>query len=643
MDGSIGNLKSLKHLNLKNCKSLRGLPEEIGYLEALQELFLRGSAYPFAPLPESIGNLGSLVILEVWGVSVARLPDTIGRLRKLKRLSLENTKIERLPDSIGRLKKLEYLSLGGCSEIQKLPDSFGDLQSLSTLNISSTGLLELPNSIGNLEELKELNASWSRLQGEIPTEIGKLSRLRGLNLNMSKIRLLPSTISQLSSLKSLLLWECNNLEELPRLPASLTRISCQSEMLKRIPDDLSNMKNLTDVVLSNPGERRPLGFNLDILPGHNVKELTDCSTFRPCSPSHWYPVGAKKCIIVRIPDIRTLPTGLLDSVSQLSTLILGCPNLLWIPQLPSSLSTLVLEHLREDAKLPCLSNLKNLSYLIFFKCSIGKDGFESLGVGELEKLETLVLQFDFSMLDGLRVPGSLQMLDLTDCTCVQKLPDLSHLESLKVLKIAACEALLELPDLGGLVSLQGLFIFACKSLKSIGHRLPLSLRTLCLNSCISLEKLPDLSRLMFLQVLELEECKELVVVQGLGFLVFLEVLSIVSCKSLKWLWPQSPAGWGNVKWPLLNNLQELRIHNCDRVVEISGLGELDSLRKLDISSCGSLKELGPNLPALEVLEINSCPNLKQLPHIPSMMNLRRVTIRGCDQLGVSGSWTAESG
>ncbi|OWM86782.1 hypothetical protein CDL15_Pgr015818 [Punica granatum] len=350
IDGTIGNLKRLKHLNLNDCYRLQDLPEEIGYLKALQELFLRGCAY-FSTLPASIGDLQSLAILELSRVSIVRLPDTIGRLQKLERLSLKYSNIKRLPetlgdvqslveldltqsklaqlpDSIGRLTKLESLGLGGCLKIQKLPDSLGNLGSLSQLDISFTGFLELPDSIGNLKELKMLDVSNCRerklprsigtmkkleisdarnsdLQGEIPTEIGRLSRLRRLDLSSTSICLLPWTISQLSLLEALWLVNCNKLEELPRLPASLTGLRCASVILKRIPD-LSNIRNLTNVAILNTGEDPTKILGLGITPGTDVIPWVDyvctrnLAVWSPC----WDPSMLEECIMVCIQILR---------------------------------------------------------------------------------------------------------------------------------------------------------------------------------------------------------------------------------------------------------------------------------------------------------------------------------------------------
>ncbi|PKI32870.1 hypothetical protein CRG98_046739, partial [Punica granatum] len=111
--GSIKKLTRLKHLDLQGCPSLRGLPEEIGSLEDLEEILVDGNHGATFHLPESIGNLHSLSVM------------------KLHRLE-----ITRIPDSIGGLVNLTHLSMRECRGMRTLPDIIGDLKSLVKLDMS---------------------------------------------------------------------------------------------------------------------------------------------------------------------------------------------------------------------------------------------------------------------------------------------------------------------------------------------------------------------------------------------------------------------------------------------------------------------------------------------------------------------------
>ena len=62
-------------------------------------------------LPESIGNLTSLIELRLYNNQLKNLPDTIGNLKNLRELHLMNNPLTSLPDSIGKLKNLTQLDL----------------------------------------------------------------------------------------------------------------------------------------------------------------------------------------------------------------------------------------------------------------------------------------------------------------------------------------------------------------------------------------------------------------------------------------------------------------------------------------------------------------------------------------------------
>ncbi|XP_031375820.1 probable leucine-rich repeat receptor-like protein kinase At5g63930 [Punica granatum] len=321
---------------------------------------------------------------------------------------------------------------------------------------------KLPRSIGMMKKLEELHADSSSLKGEIPTEIGMLSCLRVLELSSTKISSLPSEISQLSSLQKVSLRCCHGLEDLPRLPISLLTLQVMSSALRTVPD-LSGLNNLTDLLL--------LGY----IQGYQFSQLSQSA--ESMNPSRWmrneWTVKRRIGQIINLPKLENLVLQLSNVTSLpveigasqvLKFLVVGGPQLRHIPQLPSSLSTLVFWCLKLNGKQPCLSNLKKLTSLGFLECSIGEDGLECLGVGELEQLETLSIYCDTTDLTGLQLPPNLQKLYVVDCAYVRRLPDLSHLKNLKLLKLQNCKQLAEIPGLGELEPLPKISIVSCDSL-----------------------------------------------------------------------------------------------------------------------------------------------------------------------------------
>ncbi|XP_031121982.1 TMV resistance protein N-like isoform X2 [Ipomoea triloba] len=158
-------LESLKFLELRDCYQLESLPENIGNLSNLKELFIFDTA--IFQLPPSITRLSLLECL-CWGGneeiqeidegrSLKFVPSVAG-LRSLKRLQLSDFNIidEGLPSDLEYLVSLEYLSLRG-SDFVDLPESFSQLPRLQYLDIKGCRQLKkLPETTREEEEQPDL-------------------------------------------------------------------------------------------------------------------------------------------------------------------------------------------------------------------------------------------------------------------------------------------------------------------------------------------------------------------------------------------------------------------------------------------------------------------------------------------------------
>ncbi|XP_059657716.1 disease resistance protein RPV1-like [Cornus florida] len=252
IDPSIGYLKSLVFLNVKNCYQLKSLPLEFDSVEALTELIIDDTSIEEVPIGRgvlkeletlsatdcqsltqistSIGHLKSLTHLRLDHSRIAELPYSIGSLVKLRCLSLRNSLLKELPDSIGKLESLIELCLSN-TIITELPDTIGNLKRLRILDIDYSLIEKLPSAIETLLKLEELHASnCLNLEGKIPSNFGGLSSLRILRLDSTRICSLPSSICGLSHLQTLDLEGCRELQFVPELPSSLVslKITCTS-------------------------------------------------------------------------------------------------------------------------------------------------------------------------------------------------------------------------------------------------------------------------------------------------------------------------------------------------------------------------------------------------------------------------------
>ncbi|KAH9319837.1 hypothetical protein KI387_021606, partial [Taxus chinensis] len=296
----LSNYTSLLRIDLKNCSSLRKVPESIGLLRQLRCLNLSGCKN-LEELPDSIGGLSSLEKLSMNGCSsIRKLPATFGALRALKELDIGCLdkieelppferdswlkkiilsgcrKLRSLPASIGELRLLNCLEMNRCSSISHLPKEFGNLESLNELFVNEcpclhglpesfgkltnlatlelkrdVSLIELPRNFPRLQSLVHFDASGSHLLNGLPSNIEDLFVLDILNLQNSFLHILPSTLGKLGNLRTLILNKCEKLLELPALPGSLVRLEAEDCLQMKSVSEFSNLKNLKLLALRN--------------------------------------------------------------------------------------------------------------------------------------------------------------------------------------------------------------------------------------------------------------------------------------------------------------------------------------------------------------------------------------------------------
>ncbi|XP_056859060.1 disease resistance protein RPP2B-like [Raphanus sativus] len=150
----IESLCNLILLNLKNCRRLKSLPNDLYKMKSLQELILSGCS-ALDSLPPIKEEMECLEILLMDGTSIRQTPERIC-LSKLKLFSFcgssikDSTWLVLLPFSGDSF--LSDLYLTNCN-IYKLPDNFSSFHSLRCLCLSRNNIETLPESIEKLYSL----------------------------------------------------------------------------------------------------------------------------------------------------------------------------------------------------------------------------------------------------------------------------------------------------------------------------------------------------------------------------------------------------------------------------------------------------------------------------------------------------------
>ncbi|KAI3433138.1 uncharacterized protein J3R85_007355 [Psidium guajava] len=182
------------------------------------------------------------------------VPEALGKISGLLVLDLSHNLLEVIPDSIGGLKSLELLDISS-NLLESLPDSIGLLVNLKVLNVSGNKLKALPESIAGCSSLKELDASFNNLTF-LPTNIGYgLTNLEKLSISLNKLCMLPQSICEMKSLRYL----DAHFNELRGVPHAIGRLaylevlnlSSNFNDLTELPDTIGDLTNLRELDLSN--------------------------------------------------------------------------------------------------------------------------------------------------------------------------------------------------------------------------------------------------------------------------------------------------------------------------------------------------------------------------------------------------------
>ncbi|KAM5575910.1 hypothetical protein ABKV19_014715, partial [Rosa sericea] len=251
---SLGVLKKLVSLNMRNCKSVESIPPFIS-LESLKTLNL-SLCSKLKKFPEIEGNMKSLLELHLDGTSIEELPLSVEGLTGLTTLNLTDcNNLLRLPSTIQSLTSLKSLILTGCSKLDEITENLNHVECLEKLNIGGTAIRDLsflvgmknlnglycrgckglalgswkghsesllfPALLSSLTSLVELDLrDCNLMDGAIPNDLSSLISLRELGLGGNSFVRLPESISQLSKLEKLELSNCKQLQLVPKLPSS---------------------------------------------------------------------------------------------------------------------------------------------------------------------------------------------------------------------------------------------------------------------------------------------------------------------------------------------------------------------------------------------------------------------------------------
>ncbi|GLJ34238.1 hypothetical protein SUGI_0687930 [Cryptomeria japonica] len=206
----------LEELNILG--SIGEFPESIRQLEHLKKIVIDG--WPntsLKTLPEEFCQLKSLKHLTLrWCRTLTSLPRHLGNLSFLRHLDLAFCdRLEELPRSFEQLVNLSYLNFQGCERLLISPHFLGEIRGIEHLNfMDCRNLKVLPAEVPCQEFLRSLNLVGTNLE-RLPNEVGRLVNLEVLEIGSSYLTDLPISLGNMTNLRTLNLKGCENLKCLP--------------------------------------------------------------------------------------------------------------------------------------------------------------------------------------------------------------------------------------------------------------------------------------------------------------------------------------------------------------------------------------------------------------------------------------------
>ncbi|XP_061082979.1 leucine-rich repeat and calponin homology domain-containing protein 1-like isoform X1 [Conger conger] len=234
---------------------LTDVPSEVCHFVSLETLNLYHNC--IRSVPDSVISLQTLTSLNLSRNQLSALPACLCEL-PLRVLNASNNKLLCLPEAIGQLRSLMELDIS-CNEITTLPPDIGRLQALRELNVRRNFLCVLPEDLAELPLVK-LDVSCNKVS-TVPTCFRKMVHLQCLRLENNPLQSPPAQIcmkGRVHIFKYLMMEECRSdkMADALYLPV-IDRLSLSHPAAGSTEDIDQNKKQETDSgVGSDNGDKR---------------------------------------------------------------------------------------------------------------------------------------------------------------------------------------------------------------------------------------------------------------------------------------------------------------------------------------------------------------------------------------------------
>jgi Leucine-rich repeat (LRR) protein len=155
----------------------------------------------FTSLDEALRNPEEVYRLNLSGQTVQLSDSLWSKFTNLQYLSLKNDGLREIPEGIGSLRSLKVLDLSG-NDFKELPPTFVNLTNLEELFLNEERNLKLEKSIPILSQLPSLRLLHleNNALKKLPKNVFMLNRIESLYLNKNRFSELPQELKSLKNL-----------------------------------------------------------------------------------------------------------------------------------------------------------------------------------------------------------------------------------------------------------------------------------------------------------------------------------------------------------------------------------------------------------------------------------------------------------
>lgn len=167
---SIGNLKNLRTLFLKQCNLTGEIPAFISQFTSLETLDLSMN-HLVGEVPKGISNLRNLSKIELFQNNLTgEFPAEIAELTHLREIDVSHNHLSgTLPQKLGTLKNLTVFQVFSNNLSGELPPGFGDLEFLIGFSVYENNFFgEFPANLGRYAPLHSIDISENNFSGSFP-------------------------------------------------------------------------------------------------------------------------------------------------------------------------------------------------------------------------------------------------------------------------------------------------------------------------------------------------------------------------------------------------------------------------------------------------------------------------------------------